>query len=163
MAKMAEIFEITSDIKDIATKALNDLISQLGKNCKLVYPAEPQPCTSCSDKSHYPWGGEGTLSSVLCPTCNNKGVIYQEVSETVKFLLTWTPRDFTQHDLNIRMGDGYLQTKGFIHDFAKVKRCDHMIIQTDINNIVEYKYRLVGHPIDSNNIVQNKYFVAIWK
>ena len=37
-----------------------------------------------------------------------------------------------------------------------------MIMQISLEPMIRYTYELAGEPIDQGNIVQNRYWVAVW-
>jgi hypothetical protein len=105
-------------------------------------------------------------SGTICPMCSGKGKEAQEVSEETTFLCAWEPKHFFVPipTSKLRVPFGILQTKGFINPWLpKVIKCDHMIFQTPLEPYIRLAYRLVGQPGDGSNIIQNRYFIAVWE
>jgi len=44
---LAQLFEVSDDIKAIAQAGIDDLIDQLGKDCRLIYPSKMDDCINC--------------------------------------------------------------------------------------------------------------------
>lgn len=172
---MAKIFQVTSRMRQIISDAIDDLIDQLGKNVKLVYPPIAVPCTcqadligkkgpgiwSTGNPSPKSWSG-----TTGCPLCNGEGKQYEESSDTIVLLCNTDIKTFENIkgiDVRLRQSGSIIQTKGYITDLPKILKCQYAIFQTDIEGIQQYRYELVGDPIDANNIIQNRYFIALWR
>jgi hypothetical protein len=168
---MAKIFSLTDDIKQIAEFAIDDLIDQLGKTCKLVYAASPSPCPNCifdpiGNKSSNTWISGGPIpfeNGSTCPHCDGTGLHFTTVTKDIKVLVANSPKDFFQKmPANIQIPAGTIQTKGYMKDLPDVLQTRKMIFQLDVQGLVKYTYELSGEPIDQGNIVQGKYWVANW-
>lgn len=167
---MGKLFTITPNIKKIAQDAIDDIIDQLGKTCRLYYPAKAVDCVNCvydpiGKKSSNIWrsGGPMPFHVGACPMCDGAGLRFDEQYEDKKFLCRWNPRQWFIAPGNIRIPDGYMQIKGYLTDLPALKRSEYIIVQTDISNYSSFKYKLDGEPIDKGNIVQGRYFVALLK
>lgn len=172
---MAKIFEITSAIRKIASDAIDDLIDQLGKTVKLVYPPIAVPCTCSPDligkKGPGVWSTGGPAPSTTggttgCPLCGGSGKQYEESTENVVLLCNFDMKTFENLkgiDVRVRQSGTLVQTKGYIADLPKILRCQYAVFQTTLSGVQEYRYELISDPTDVNNIVPNRYFMAIWK
>lgn len=172
---MAKIFEITSQIRQIASDAIDDLIDQLGKDVKLVYPPIASPCTCATDlvgkkgASIWQTGGPAPASwsgTTGCPLCGGSGKQYTPSSNTIKLLCNIDIKTFENIggiDVRLRQSGTIVQTKGYLSDLPKLDKCEYAIFQTTIQGIQEYRYKLISDPTDVNNIVPNRYFMALWK
>lgn len=167
---MGKIFTLSDDIRAIAQDAIDDLIDQLGKDCKLVYPSNAERCPNCvydleahRSTNVYKPGGPIPFDSGACPVCDGIGTITTPASESIRFLCQWNPRDWFIAPGNIRIPEGYMQIKGYLKDMQKVLRAEYIVIQTPIANVREYRYKLDSEPIDQGNIIQGRYFIALLK
>lgn len=170
---MGKIFTLEDSVKGIITNALDDLITELGKNCRLVYPSKMERCENCcfdpiGKKSTNIWlnGGPIPFQNTSCPMCDGSGHIAIPQSEITKFLCAFTPKSFFAPvpNLDLKSPFSIVQTKGFIDpDLAKVRRAQHMVCQVPLEGIISKKYELASDPADVANIIQNRYFVATWK
>ena len=169
---MGTIFTLEESVKAIITNALDDLITELGKMCRLVYPPRMVPCDNCiydpigrKSSNVYLNGGPIPFQNVSCPMCDGSCKKAETQTEDIKFLCSLTPKDFFVPipNLNLQVPFSVVQTKGFLRDVPKVRRADHMIFQTPIDGVATKKYKLDSDPADVSNIIQNRYFVATWK
>ncbi len=171
---MGTIFTLDAALKATITTALDDLITELGKDCRLVYPPRWNACVNCvydpvGNKSSNHWLSGGPLpfsNGSTCPLCDGVGRRAEEITEDTKFLCAWEPRKFFYpiKSLDIRAPFSIVQTKGYISpDLPKVLRAEHMVFQTGIEGVLRKKYKLMGQPGDQSNIIQGRYFVATWE
>ncbi len=170
---MGTIFTLEDSVRTIITSALDDLISELGKMCRLVYPPRMIRCPNCvfdpvgkKSTNRYLSGGPMPFQNMACPICNGTGQRAESVTDDVKFLCAFDTKSFFVPipDVDIQTPFSYVQTKGFIAtQLAKVKRADHMVFQTALEGVLNKKYKLHKDPADVANIIQNRYFVATWK
>ena len=170
---MAKIFEITSDIKKIAQDAIDDLIDQMGKNCRLIYPPkfESCSCNSATNPGSKPstysrHGGPVPISSMgICPLCNGTNKRQTEQSSIIKLLCTWEVKDFYEPFKNIAINqpNSYLQTKFYLSDAPKIMQSIEMVMQIDIEGYIQHRFKLNSKIIDPGNIVQNRYGICLWQ
>lgn len=171
---MGTIFTLTPALKGVITTALDDLITELGKDCRLYYPPRWNACENCvydpiGNKSSNYWLTGGPLpfpSGSTCPLCDGVGRRAEEVTEDITMLCAWEPRKFFHpiKHLDIRAPFSILQTKGYIDpDLPKVLRAESLVFQTGIEGILRKKYVLMGQPGDASNIIQGRYFIATWE
>ena len=169
---MGNLFTLTPAIKGIAQQAISDLISQLGKDCKLIWPPRAKPCQNClpdpiGKKSSNRWRTGGPVwfpDGSVCPVCNGVGQLFEEVSKTITMLCAWSPKDwFVKVPFNIQVPDNEIQTKGFIADLPSVLQARRMRLEASVQPLIHYEFDLQGEPIDPGNIVQAKFFVARWR
>ena len=167
---MGELFTITNDIRKIAITAFTDLITELGKDCRLYYEPIKTECENCyyneqtqrSSNVYKPGGPVPFLDGMVCPVCGSRGVLETEQTEVIRLLLDKSPKDFYLVN-NIRMPQSDMSSKGFLTDLPKVQRCKYMVAQISLEPYLVEKFILVGTPTDTSNIVQNKFFIAGWK
>lgn len=170
---MGKLFSIDDEVKSIITDGLDDLITELGKTCTLVYPASRWlSCDNCvydpiGHKSANRWTTGGPLpfpNGGTCPQCGGKGMCPVITTENVKFLCEWNPSHFIfpVKNLDIRVPFGILQTKGFLTDMGKVEKCDHLQFEVGVANVGGRSFKLHGEPGDKSNIIQGRYFSCLW-
>lgn len=173
---MAKIFSLDADIKSVIQDALDDLLANesaggLGKTCRLVYPPRYIRCDNCVLSPHSPDGvgryrhGGPMPFTGRCPLCNGEGKKADEQGEDVTLLCNWEPRKFVTpiRNLDLKVPFGFVETKGYMADLPKVLKCDHMVFQVPVTPIIRQKYKLVGDPGDRSNIIQGRYFIALWE
>lgn len=170
---MGKVFTLTDSVKSIITDALDDLITELGKPCRLVYPPRWVSCQNClpdpiGRKSSNIWKTGGPLpfsNGSICPLCDGVGRRASEASEVVQMLCAWEPKSFFYPlpGVDLRVPYGIVQTKFYLTDLPKVEQCDHMIFQIAIEGIAKRPYKLLGEPGDRSNIIQGRYATASWE
>lgn len=170
---MGKIFTLSNDVKAIAQQAIDDLIDQLGKDCRLIYPPRMVPCANCvfdpvGKKSSNHWLNGGPVpfpGGTACPLCDGKGLRAEEVFETVRLLVAWNPKNWfiKQMPPNLQVADGVIQTKGFLSDAPKMLQAREMIVETPIEAFRRYRFVLAGEPVDASNIIQGRYVVMSWR
>jgi hypothetical protein len=168
---MGIIFTLDSELKAIIQDALDDLITELGKPVRLVYPPQLIACDCTRDnvgsKPGNIWttGGRIPVGSVGCSFCNGTGKKAEsETRENFKMLIAWEPKDFfvPAPNLEIRYPFSIIQTKFYLKDAPEIMRVDHIVLQPPIESIVRQKYKLASQAGDPSNIIQGRYAVATW-
>lgn len=169
---MGVIFTLDSDTKSLIQQVFDDLITELGKDCQLVYPARWTPCSNCiydpignKSSNHYLTGGPIPFTNGMCPLCNGQGRLAETVSETVHWLCEWEPKKFLTPVPNVKLRQAFsvVQTKGYFTDMPKAQRAEYMLFQLPIQGYTQYRYKLASEPGDPSNIVQGRYFIATWE
>lgn len=168
---MGKLFEIPEDVLETAQDGFDDILDQLGKSCKLIYPAKFIECTNCiydpiGKKSSNRWrtGGPMPFHAGACPQCNTQGRIATENSETITMTINWTPGRHNVPLTNVRVPIGYvIQTRGYMTDYPKIKQCEDMIILGEVEPYGHFKFKLDGEPTDPFQFVPGRYFIANWK
>lgn len=168
---MANIFEIDDSLRRVMQNAQDDLIDQLGKDCRLHYPPIMMQCNNCildpigrKSSNRYLHGGPIPFQNgSICPSCGGAGMKAREQTEIVNLLIQWKPKEFKPVGVDdLRIPDGTLRAKGYITDMPKVMKCSYMVPHIDIEAYARYRFRLSGDPYSPQNIVQGRYFVSYW-
>lgn len=171
---MGKLFSLDAGTKQVVQDALDDLIGEFGKDCLLVYPPRAVPCVNClwdqtRGASANAWRTGGPMPfgrGEVCAVCGGAGRKFEELSEVIRLLCAWAPRDFFRPMSqlgDVRVPAGTIQTKGYLADAPKIMRCDHLVFQTAAEAIVRKKYRLLSQPGDQSNILQGRYMVCTWE
>lgn len=173
---------ITRQIRDTAAEALDALMKPkeeggLGKRCRLIFDPRKTRCPNCTWDSanrrsahHHRAGGPQPFpDGSLCPVCGGKGTLDTAVTEDVVLLCNWNPRTWVAlpglnpANVNVEVPGGMVQTKGFLKDLPKVLQARKMVVQSEVEQVTRFTYALDGEPIDPGNIIQARYFIAMWK
>jgi hypothetical protein len=176
---MAKIFALDAQTKQVIQDALDDLLANgeeggLGKTCSLVYPPRFVACSNCivdplSGRSmgRYRSGGPSPFTGGKCPLCGGEGRKPEEVSEQITLGCNWDLRRFVTPlpiaKQNMFVPYSLVETKGFLKDLPKILKCDHLVLQLPIQGLIRNKFRLLVQPGDRSNIIQNRYFYAVWE
>lgn len=149
----------------------------LGKHCRLIFEPKKNKCPNCGwdaankrSNNHYrPGGPQPFPDGSLCPVCMGKGVIETEVSQTIVMLCNWNAKSWLSmpgidlSNVNLQLPGGAVQTKGFVRDMERVLQSRKMVIDTPNEGLRRYLFTLEGEPITPGNIIQGRYFIALWK
>jgi hypothetical protein len=172
---------ISDAIRATAAAALDSLQAPqeeggLGKHCRLVFEPRQTKCPNCgwdtqnktSNNKYKPGGPQPFPNGTICPVCMGKGVLVTPVTKDVVFLCNWNVKTWIalpnlDGGINLQIPFGAVQTKGFTKDVNDVLASRRMIMDTPVEGIRQYIYELHGEPIFPGNIIQGRYFFAIWK
>ena len=167
---MGNIFTLTPDIKAIISSAFDDIITELGKICRVYYTPKIILCVNCifDSVNHrstglYLSGGPYPFPvGSPCPVCFGRGTITEEAYDDVNLLIQEDVKQF-QKIGNLDFPNGSIQTKGLVADLPKIQRCDHMLKHVNLSDVLPQKYKLLGEPICPGNIIQSRYFICLWE
>lgn len=172
---MANIFAITPEIRNLAKAAFSDLIDQLSKPVKLVYPPKMERCDNCvynpvgkKSSNVYVTGGPIPFPlGSICPLCGGAGMRATENSDIVNLLINEDVKTFDKSlkldNTNIYYPAGTIQCKGYVRDLPKILKCDYMIKDMNLQPMMEYRYKRYGEPMVPGNIVQDYFFISLWQ
>lgn len=168
---MGTLFTLTPGILSTTQTALDDLITELGKDCLLVYPPVLEPCTVCAGaETHGPHDGPAPANWSSCAACDGTGARKVETTETVKMLIAtspanwfYRPRPYTQVPANAEVPGGVLQSKCLLSLRPKLLKAQKMVLQPELRPAVNWVYELDGDVIDQSNIIKGRYCVAVWR
>lgn len=179
---MADLFTITQDIKNIGEQAINALINQLGRDCKVVYESQlSEVCSNCffdslNQRSTNKYNGTGPrpFTSGKCPVCRGSGFLAgtSNSTDTLKLLIDWQPKQWTIMNTATvqgvtpergKMSQGDLvMAKGFIADMPKVIQAKYIILDYQNAKYENNRFAIWGEPVVQGNIIQTKYFNAFF-
>lgn len=161
------------DIAENAVEYFDAVIDELGKDCRLVFHAGSEQCNNClpdpigkKSSNRYLHGGPAPfVNGQTCPLCGGEGTRAVVITESIRLKCEWDSKKFVPlpAPLDIRISNSVVETKGYMRDLPKVLRADHLLFQTDMDDVRKYKYRLMREPGDKHNVLQNRYFVAYWE
>lgn len=171
---MANVWDIDDDSLQWIRDGLDDFLTNLGKNCTIVYPGKWESCTNCNydaigKKSANRWRSGGPMpfpNGSICPLCNGVGGRrFEEQTETVRLLVVFEPHKFFYpiENLEVTVPFSVCQTKGYVSDLVKLQKADRIVIETPLSPFVKLTYRRDGEPLDIHNIVQGRYCVITWR
>lgn len=143
--------------------AISDVITILGKECKLYYPVKQIECVNCVN-GHWKTGGPMYFTMGVCPLCGGAKPKSVETTENIIMTLDWNPQKYFAlfPNVDIRNPKNIILSRGYIADMPKVAQADYMKI-VQIEAYKNFKFKLVAEPIDPHNIAQGKFFIALWE
>ena len=175
---MANIFGIPDDIRQFVQDGVDDLLNEYGHTCTLYFKEEYVECTNCvydpigkKSANRFITGGPMPFPrGSICPMCSGSGGVKADVqSATITLWIEFDPVEWRKFDIpGIRSADGLIFSQGFMKDLPSVRSCTHMRIQSkagqpSTDGHIKYRYTLASEPIDDSDIVQGRYFTALWK
>jgi hypothetical protein len=172
---------ISDDIRKTAADAIDALMAPaeeggLGKHCKLVFDPKKTRCPNCfwdaannRSANHYRPGGPLPFpNGGLCPVCMGKGFTETEVSRPLVLLCNWNPKTWlalpgvNPSTVNLEVPGGAVQTKGMATDLQAVLQSRKLVLDTPLEGVRRYLFTLAGEPFSPGNIIQGRYFYAVW-
>jgi hypothetical protein len=169
---MPDLFVITDDIRNLAQGAIDSMINQLGKPCKLIYEPARTPCTNCyldatTNLSSGQYNGTGPIPFTRgkCPVCGGAGYLPEEVErfDVVTMTVIWQPKAYRYFGPDVQVPDSLIILKGYVADLPKVLQAKYVI--PDYQNQVYQSSRFVKwkEPHPQGSIVKNRYFRSFWQ
>jgi len=132
---------------------VDDIMSGLGVNCELVYVPIRQSCANCifdtlGQKSSNIYNGTGPepFTDGLCPYCNGLGFKLQQVTETIKLRINWSPKP-GQNGVPVIIPEGSIQIIGFLSDLPKVMRTASIKINSSQSDNHCWTYTVKSEPV----------------
>ncbi len=170
---MGKVFTL-QPTKSIIQDCLDDIITELGKTVRLVFPGKEVACPDCNGATvgqstgggvfgrH---GGQLAIPGVICPFCNGRGRRLEEQSRDLVMKCEWTPKHFAKPfpGVNLRKRFSVVETKFFQSDLPDVLRADRLIAQLPMEGLVHQTFTLSGVPGDPSNIIQDRYCICYWE
>lgn len=96
-----------------------------------------------------------------CPNCNGDGRILVENSETVRMAVIWSGKSWFTNESNVKIADGQVETVCNKDLVYKLKQSEYVIFNTDIENVIRYKYQLDGEP-QPCGFGDDRYMISRW-
>lgn len=134
--------------------AIDNIIDQLGKYVKFIYPPTVSSITDSSqdvirDDSRYPdFKGEA-------PTVT-------ENSEEIKCLIKWNPKELSDYGVNVAGGTNTIRLKTYLVHAPKLYKAEFMIPNIDSEAFVNQKFKMVIAPIPVG-LGEDRYCISYWK
>lgn len=153
------------DLYDTTVSDFNNY--NFGVNCKLYYGTNKTICSNCIfneglgiSTNIYLDGGPIPFSEGLCPFCFGTGFKESQATEIIKLRVYFDRKSFVKMEVPINVVDGAIQTIGSIDNMVKCKRCNHVLIHSDLEAQNEYKFVLASDPVPFG--LTKKEFIAYW-
>lgn len=160
---MGVLFTLTPAIRQVTQQALDDLLDELAKDCKLYYTPTKEFC-GCDGNFLLNGVQVPTPLVSVCPQCGGTGYREVEHTETIQMSVAVKPDQFwIKVPGKLQIPDGMIQTKCYIEDVIKIKRAKEMELQPELDAVVRNRYMLASEPVDISSIVQGRYFISIWQ
>lgn len=134
---------------------IDGLLNVMGKPCLLVFhetiinPSEEtnDPVRNDSRKPFYE-------SNVPIPVSNRE-------TKVIKALTKHGPSDYETFGVKVKEPRDIVRLKTFLTDVPDLKRCDYIIPDLNVKDVVGLKYRLIREPVP-RGLKRNRYAVSYW-
>lgn len=164
---------ITSDFKNLYKTFIDELLrtSSLSLPCKLIYSGSSfTECSNCnldpiSHKSANTYKAGGPIvfaDGQICPYCRGLGGAYSEAFDTTDLMVIFDYKYWINFNSKVHSPDGLVQTISKFSDYAKIKSCNKIIIDTSIQNYTESYYARNSEP-EPCGLGDNSYLFTYWK
>ncbi len=167
---MANVFETTSAIRQLAQGAFDDTLDQWGRDVILYYTPVMEVCSLCvvdpignKPANHWIHGGNMPAGQPGCPMCGGQGYKAIQKTDTIKLSVIRNPKYWMDIGVPIDNPDGMIQTRGYASDLPKVLLSDYMTVKDDIVQYGDARYKRHGEFVDPYRLIQNRYFMGFWK
>lgn len=162
--------QISSDLIQIYQSRIDALINQLGKNILLEFDPIREPCTNClpdiiSNRSVgiYRIGGPIPFTrGQKCPFCKGIGFLEQKVTQCLKCLIKWNPREIKNYGISVSKYNNIVRLKAFLTDSDNLSRAKTAIIDYDIQNIFKQRVKLIKGPVPVG-LREDRFCVSFWE
>lgn len=145
--------------------------NSLSLPCKLIYEGSNfQECVNCyvdpiSHRSSNRYKVGGPLNFVdgqICPYCRGLGGIYEQAYDIKDLLIIFDYKYWVNFNSKIHSPDGLVQTISKLEDYNKIKNCNKIIVDTNIQNYTESYYQRNSEPQPAG-LGESSYFFTFWK
>ena len=164
------LFTIPSTVIDIFEREIDGLITDLGRDIKLIYDPSVVVCINCQfdpigNKSNNRFRPGGPISfpdGSRCPYCNGSGRTEEENSEIIKALVSWDAKDYIDFGISIQNPNAVVRTKTLLKLVPKIQRAKEAIVDYRINDILKLKCRKLRDPIPTG-LKNSRYAITWWQ
>lgn len=164
---------ITSNLKSTFNNFIDELLrsNSLSLPCKLIYEGSSfDECSNCyidpiSHKSgnRYKSGGPIVFADgQICPYCRGLGGTYNEAYDLLDMLVVLDYKYWVNFNSKVHSPDGLIQTITKLSDYAKIKKCNKLIVDTNITNYTENYFQRNSEPQPAG-LGESSYFFTFWK
>lgn len=155
--------------------AIDAVIEGCEAPCKFVYPSTRyETCDECigsddrviSPNPHLP-GPKNKNNYNTCSSCGGTRQKPVENSEIISMPVIWDSKSFFHVASQVKYAEGYIQTICSIEFIDKIKKCQNIIPNTGIQDVVNNQYTRDGEPeplgFRVNSSTNKGYVLTMWK
>lgn len=164
---------ITDNLKNLYKSFIDEMLrsGSLSVPCKLIYEGSSfSECSNCiidpiTHKSSNTYKSGGPLQFVngqICPYCRGLGGVYTEDNDTINLLAIFDFKSWIGFNSKVHSPEGMVQTISKLEDYHKIKSCNKIIIDTNIQNYTEAYYSRNSDP-QPVGLGDNSYNFTFWK
>ncbi len=164
---------IDDAFKNLFKTCIDELlrVNSLSLPCKLIYEGSSfQECANCyvdpishRSSNRYKTGGPLTfVDGQICPYCRGLGGLYEQAYEIKNLLVIFDYKYWMNFNSKVHSPDGLVQTISKLEDYSKIKNCNKIIIDTNIQDYTESYYQRNSEPQPAG-LGDSSYFFTYWK
>jgi len=164
---------INNDLKNLYHNMIDELLRQnsLSLPCKLIYEGSKfTECINCyidpiSHKSSNNYKAGGPIQFTdgqICPYCNGVGGEYIEQTDIVNMMVLFDYKYWINFNSKIHSPEGLVQTISKFDLYAKIKNCNKIIIDSNIQDYTESYYQRNSEP-QPCGFGNSSYIFTYWK
>lgn len=135
------------NIKEIYQHYIGEMIDKLGKNITLVMVEE----SVVNDNE------DGNLPDWKSPSTK-----IERVTQSIKGLIEYDPRDFRKFAKEIEKGSNILQVKTYLRHINSIKTCLYIEPSADSQHTIPSRYRLIRAPIPIG-LGEDAFVLTFWE
>lgn len=151
---------LTSDNIAALKEVLVSMTNSFGKTCKIYYHPILVDCDSCTDtignKTTNTWSGGGPVP-LPCDMCNGSGKKPQFVTENIKIVIDWSPKEYSRNISNINLDFAVIKCRIMLYDLPKVLAANEIEVDLPSGNYQKGFYRLMSNTPDTGGILSQSY------
>lgn len=164
---------ITTELKQLYKTFIDELFrtGALSLPCKLIYDESVfSECSNCnldpiSHKSANTYKIDGPIEfedGQICPYCRGLGGIYQGKQQDINLLVLFDYKYWINFNSKVYSPDGLVQTISKLEDYHKIKSCNKIIIDTNLQSYTE-NYFQRNSDLEPCGFGDSSYFFTFWK
>jgi hypothetical protein len=162
-------FTIPTGLITLYQDVADSFISDLGKDCKLIFPKKQIACVNCltdslSKRSSGRYKSGGPISFTLgtiCPWCNGEGYTYTEVTENIRLRVYWRPKDFLMKEIPIDKPGSVIEVRGHLTHLHKLSRAEFLEVHDNIRHHLISRFKRMGEMVPYG-LGTDRYVVGLW-
>ena len=138
----------------IYQNAIDSIIDQMGKNVTLYF----KPTVTGSTASNT----DGIRGESKLPSFKQGTPTVTQNTMVVKCLIKYNPKDFNSFGVNANIPNGLMRLKTFLSYLPDLRRCEFVVPNSDVEDMIKTKYKLAREPIPIG-LQEDRYCVTFWE
>lgn len=163
---------ISTDMKNKYKQAIDALLEDAACTVPVTFyfiGTKYEACDACDNgvignvgqNAYYP-GGQGRFHNIQkCGICSGTGKRLVEDTADDYMAVIWDYRKWFRDSSNIMVAEGRVQTVSSIDLLPNIKRCQHIIFDTDIEEYRRHRFVLDGEPTPCG-FGEDAYIISLW-
>lgn len=162
-------FSIPTGIFTLYQDVADSFISDLGRDCKLIFPKKQIACPNCivdtiskRSSGRYKAGGPIFFQfGSVCDYCLGEGYTYTEVTENIRLRVYWRPKDFLMKEIPIDKPGSIIEVRGHLVNLQKLNRAEYLEVHDSIRHHLISRFKRKGEMVPYG-LGSDRYVVGLW-